>query len=213
MAEFELLSIVKTNEYVAPVVDELLHPRGFISPKPLFWVCSADSPIRRVFEYSQTKGGTLIPRWGYSLDFVPHLSAGKLKWHRTEKSALLDIFVDGQGPKLNLTYMWGVTGLLDQMREKISAAVADATQFWAKGHSPSQLLATIEEIRLKPVSRCYVQLPLAAAICFAYCGRKSEGSRELEEFIQRHDVSSETATKLWQIFNAKLETAGKGTTS
>ena len=114
MREFNLLSIATTHQHIAPVVEAQLSALGFALQKPLHWIRSADAPIRQMFRYGQLKGGALAPQWGFSLDFVPHLSGGKVKWHRTEKSALFDAFVDGQGSELSLSYMWGVAGLLEQ---------------------------------------------------------------------------------------------------
>ena len=112
MRELELLTIAEVHELVSGAVDAGLASRSFQSLKPLQWIDSSSTPIRRIFEYWQLKGGVVAPRWGYSFDFVPHLSGGKLKWHRTEKSALLDVFIDGQSSDLNLSYMWGEAGLL-----------------------------------------------------------------------------------------------------
>jgi hypothetical protein len=204
---FELLTIDAIQQHVGPVVDELLGPRGFVCQKPLCWLRSNDAPVRQMFRYGQKKGGVLTPEWGYSLDFVPHLSGGKLKWHRTEKSALFDLFIDDQSPELLLYYIWGTAGLLEQMPGKIVKAVALAAAFWGTGHAPSQMPSVIDEARLKPMSGIYTQLPLAAALCFARIGRKEEGHRELEAFFERHNVSPETEAKLWHIFNEALDRA------
>jgi hypothetical protein len=120
--EFELLTIPIIHQNVGPVVESLLLPQGFVSLKPLQWVRSDDKPIRQVFEYRQLKGGALAPAWGYSLDFVPHFSGREMKWHRTERSVLLDAFVDGQRHRdLLLTYMYGIAGLLENLHPRVVA--------------------------------------------------------------------------------------------
>ena len=204
MREFNLLSIATIHEHIAPVVEAQLSALGFTLQKPLHWIRSADAPIRQMFHYGQLKGGALAPQWGFSLDFVPHLSGGKVKWHRTEKSALFDAFVDGQGSELSLSYMWGVAGLLEQMQPRVEAAIRAATAFWAKGRTYPELYALVEELRSEPGSELYTQLPLANAICLARSGREAEGLRELQYFVHRFDLDQQGATHLRRIFDDAL---------
>ena len=96
-----------------------------------------------MFEYRQLKGGVAAPAWGFSLDFVPHLAGGKIKWHRTEKSALFDVFIDGQVHRnLIVYYMYGTQGLLDGLPSRVTEAVRMATAWWegAKISSKCMLL-------------------------------------------------------------------------
>jgi hypothetical protein len=204
MREFNLLSIATIHQHIAPVVEAQLSALGFARQKPLHWIRSAEAPIRQMFRYSQLKGGALAPQWGFSLDFVPHLSGGKVKWHRTEKSALLDAFVDGQGSELSLSYMWGVAGLLEQMQPRVEAAIRAAAGFWAKGRTYPELYALVEKLRSEPGSELYTQLPLANAICLARSGREAEGLRELQYFVHRFDVDEQGATDLRRIFDDAL---------
>jgi hypothetical protein len=115
MSDFNLLTISAVQSHIGPVIATYLGANRFAEVKPLHWVDSKDAPVRRVFAYAQLKGGVIAPRWGYSFDFVPHLVAGKMQWHRTEKSAIFDAFIDGQSEELNLSYMWGEGGLLEGM--------------------------------------------------------------------------------------------------
>lgn len=204
MREFELLSIATIHQHVAPLVDAFLAPRGFVSMKPLHWLRSADAPIRQMFVYSQLKGGALAPQWGFSLDFVPHISGKKIAWHRTEKSALFDAFIDGQGQNMNLSYMWGVPGLVENIEPHVSAALQAATEFWAKGKSRDQVFGLVEELRAKPGSQFYAQLPIAAAMCFAFRGREAEGRRELEYYIRGRDLNEMAIADLWRTFDTAL---------
>lgn len=40
------------------------------------------------------KGASYVPIWGISLDFVPHVAGNRLAWHRTDKSARMDLVYD-----------------------------------------------------------------------------------------------------------------------
>lgn len=48
--------------------------------------------FRHVVELQALKGLSYCPQWRLSLDFVPHITGGgKVRWHRTAKSARLDL--------------------------------------------------------------------------------------------------------------------------
>src|SRR4051812_45253094 len=53
----------------------------------LAWCCD-------VFELQALKGAAISARWGLSLAYVPHVQGGRLRWHRTLKSAILDLTID-----------------------------------------------------------------------------------------------------------------------
>ena len=172
-----------------------------------------------MFEYRQLKGGALAPAWGYSLDFVPHFSGREMKWHRTERSALLDAFVDGQRHRdILLTYMYGIAGLLENLHPRVVAAVQMASQFWVKGDTPHYVYSTVEELRSEPGANCFAQLPIANAFCLARNGLEAEGRAELEGIIQDRsrypstELSEKTIAKVWVAFrDANSATTGKGT--
>ena len=69
-------------------------PLGFEHVKPLKWVRSTKPAIRDVVELYSLKSASVAPRWGFSLDFVPHVAAGRVRWHRTVKSSMLDFVWD-----------------------------------------------------------------------------------------------------------------------
>ena len=205
MRDFHLLTIAEVQSHIGEAVSAALAPRGFSLANPLQWIDSRAAPLRRVFEYWQLKGGVVAPRWGYSFDFVPHLSGGKIKWHRTEKSALLDVFVDGQSLGSNLYYMWGVAGLLEGLPEKVNSATKHAIDFWQTAETPAQVFDQVASIAGRPSSRMQVQLPMAAAICHAFAGREDQGRKELEYYIDHRRPHEETIPKLRKVFENALQ--------
>jgi hypothetical protein len=72
-------------------VECVLAPRGFEPAADLKWVRGQDAPVRQLFGFAKWKGGVMAPRWGVSLDFAPHLSGAQLKWHRSNKTAVVGI--------------------------------------------------------------------------------------------------------------------------
>lgn len=193
MAEFELLSIATIHQHVAPAVDALLAAREFVSTKPLRWVRSIDAPIRQMFCIAPLKGGVVAPQWGFSLDFVPHIAGGKVKWHRTAKSALFDAFVDGQSTELNMSYLWGVPKLLENMHSRVTAGIDLAQTLWDRGRTRDLLCDLVVELRARPISSIYTQMPIAAAMCLAHLGREAEARREAEHYIKHLSLDASAA--------------------
>jgi hypothetical protein len=173
--------------------------------KPLHWVDSKDAPVRRVFAYAQLKGGVIAPRWGYSFDFVPHLVAGKMQWHRTEKSAIFDAFIDGQSAELNLSYMWGEQGLLEGMTPRLSNAVRQAQDFWQSGGQATSVYDQVVALSNRPGAGMYTQLPVAVAFCHALSGREEDARRAMEAYIDRGKPREDTVPKLWAALDGALE--------
>ncbi len=206
--EFDLLTNKTIHAHIAPFVEERLLPLGFVEQKPLHWVCSTRAPVRLLFCYEKLKGGVVAPCWGYSLDFVPHLAGGKVKWHKTEKSAMFDAFVDGQSPELNIYYMWGLSGLLEGMAQRIDSAITSATQLWELTNTELEMSAWIEGLRAKPRSAMHTQLPLANAFCLARRGLADEGRREIASFAQSHGLDETVLADLNAVFDKALDGGG-----
>ncbi|MDT4858236.1 hypothetical protein FQZ97_926940 [compost metagenome] len=173
--------------------------------KPLHWVDSKDAPIRRVFAYAQLKGGVIAPRWGYSFDFVPHLVAGKMQWHRIEKSAIFDAFFDGQSTELNLSYMWGEQGLLEGVPHRLSNAVRQAQDFWLLGVQATSVYDQVVALSNRSGAGMYTQLPVAAAFCHALSGREEDARRAMAAYIDREKPREDTVLKLWAALDGALE--------
>lgn len=110
-ASVELLRIDQIHEIVEPAVSRYLSPMGFESHRQLVWVRSADAPIRQVFKLELLKGAGLDFAWGLSLDFVPHVSGSRVKWHRTPKTAMLDLGVRPGGAARAVSRTCGVPRL------------------------------------------------------------------------------------------------------
>jgi hypothetical protein len=197
----EVFTIRQIHTIAAPVVARLLGPDGFVETRSLTWIRSADAPIRQAFALLQWKGGAIAPRWGLSLDFVPHVSAGRLKWHRTEKSADFDITIDSRDRDLDVSYVKGHEYFAKHCPSAIEDAVAKARQFYAAFASPSDLPAAISHMQSNLDGPGlgfdnYVQAPVAAAFAFAVNGRHEEADVQIRKFISRSDLDEEEASRL-----------------
>ena len=90
----ELLSAEQRDAVIAPVLREHLQPLGLTELTPRRWIDGSKPPVRRLFELQLLKGASLKACWGFSLDFVPHVSGGVVRWHRSDKAAMIDVIVD-----------------------------------------------------------------------------------------------------------------------
>ncbi len=105
----ELLSAAERDAVIAPLLRERLEPLGFGEIAPRRWIDGSKPPARRLFELELLKGAGLKACWGFSLDFVPHLSGGRVRWHRSDKTAMLYVFVDPRALR-QPTYLYGASG-------------------------------------------------------------------------------------------------------
>lgn len=88
---------VSGREYRAAIqqaYDAVLGPVGFARAGEMKWVRSRRPPIRDVVAVYMLKGWDYTTRWGVSLDFVPHLVDDSIRWHRTARSARIDLGYD-----------------------------------------------------------------------------------------------------------------------
>ena len=78
--------------------DEALVRLGFERASHKTWMRRDLAPICHLFTLSRygSGGWGITPSFGLSLDFVPHIAAGKIRWHRTVKTARFDLRVDTQ---------------------------------------------------------------------------------------------------------------------
>ncbi len=90
----DLLPAAVFNEALRSAFAHELLPQGFEHVKPHKWVRMSKPAIRDVVELYSLKSASVAPRWGFSLDFVPHVAAGRVRWHRTVKSSMLDLVWD-----------------------------------------------------------------------------------------------------------------------
>lgn len=194
----ELLRIEQIHEIVEPAVSRFLSPMGFESYRKLLWVRRGDAPIRQVFKLEQFKGAGLDFAWGLSLDFVPHVSGSQVKWHRTPKTAMLDLGVRPRRRRnsADLSYLSGAAPLRARIESAIEEIRLDAEKFWASATVLPELPAVFDAVRnyynLNPGLGFYnfIQHPIAYAFSLAKVGRLGEALMEIERFCHLRDSPS-----------------------
>ena len=199
-----MIAAADFNQTVDAEFTARLVPLGLESFRRHKWVYSETAPIRRVFSLYNINSLVLVPVWGISFDFVPHLAAGdEVKWHRTARSAFFDLTYD----PLDYTsvHEWSIYrgDRIDEVRKRSqdvsSRAVADATSFWKRVRTLEDAGDVFKEWESRPYIRFgfenYVQAPLAFAFVLAHLGKTDEAESWLERCLG-NDVRPEAKPKL-----------------
>lgn len=195
----DLLEGARRDAVTAPMLREWLDPLGFTQITPRYCVDGSNPPVRRLFELCLLKGAGLKACWGFSLDFVPHISGGCVRWHRSDKTAKLDVIVDpAELPQPS--YLFGPERFRDELAMLLPVAVAAAQRDWNRGATYSGMLEIICEIRERNTNcfgyRNYIQLPLAFAFLSAKIGDQKLAEQELDDYIADGRLKEATAMKL-----------------
>jgi len=206
----DLLPAAQIDAIVAPVVASHLESHGFVAITPRKWVRSANAPVRHIFELSPLKGAVLSPRWGFSLDFVPHLSGRTVRWHRTGKAAMFDLCYDPVDAPAEfpgscaISYLHGPHHAAAQAADVVARATRSARRFWSQVQAEGDLLAVFAALKVRPTVRfgfySYVQHPLAYAFTLARAGQLEAAASEFEEFILRKHYPEQALPRLQQLF-------------
>ena len=185
---------------------------GFEPSSSRRWSRSRVPDIRDLFEVTTLKGATLSPRWGFSLDFAPHVTPAGVKWHRTAKSAMFDVVDDPvdttrvEDLELSPPFMFTMQGTAHLERAAVASAEAslgEATRFWEQVHDERDLLRMVEMFRSRPVVRFgfdnYVQHPVALAFTLARVGRVEDARTELQRAHAYSTGSAAVRSRLDQL--------------
>lgn len=182
---FEEMNNARIHAIVQAEVERCLIPEGFEAAGILKWVRDRHRPIRHVFGLVKWKGGIIAPRWGVSLDFVPHFSGRQIRWHRTNQAAEFDLCVDSSDKSLDMTYIRGERPIREMHEQVITASARQADSLWTRCQSASELPAVLTWFKENPGPGArrfysYSSHPIAAAFILAKNGCRDEALAELE---------------------------------
>ncbi len=195
----ELLSASDRDVLCTELLRERLGPLGLSEIAPRRWIDGSNPLGRRLFELQLLKGASLKACWGFSLDFVPHLSGGVFRWHRSDKAAKLDVIVD---PKAlpQPCFLYGTRRFRAELASLLTEAVPAAQRDWERGATFAGMLDVIREIRERDTNcfgyRNYTQLPLAFIFIAAKLGDTGLAERESEEYLEGDWLEKREADRL-----------------
>jgi hypothetical protein len=194
---------------------------GFLPSARRRWSRNRVPEIRDVFEIQALKGATVSPRWGFSLDFVPHVAPRGVKWHRTAKSAMFDLVddpcdtmdvKDRRMAPFPMSTLRGTNFLEQAAVASVEASLSQATKIWEQVHSDYDLIGVCEMLRSRQGVRFdfkYIQQPLAFAFILARVGKVEEARLELPKAHAYSNASAAVRSRLDQLLEeAAVRSAG-----
>ena len=203
----DLLSAHDFYEPIDLLVDERLAARGFVKTKRATWVREGCQTGRPMFVIRHYKGKVSAPVWGYSLSYVPHFnnSGTKLYWHRTTKSARLDVSpFDDLERESDLNWFARREDHSTIVHRDLAGALDRANVFFESYRSTSDLLALFDRLqRYKGTGLGYwnyTNLPLAHSFTLRVTGDVEGGRRILDEFVRRMEISGSARSGLLRRF-------------
>ena len=195
------------------IFEEILDPAkmGFVSAKPGLLARPIDSDITRVIKLRALKGAAYDICFGVSLSYVPYPYAPNLKWHRTLKSANLDLFEEpqvdwwraSQRKKAEVNPYLAQVSLGEKcFREELSrawkATSAQALSWFAEAGSLQEILRKCaahlsrkqDGVRHLPGPR------LVSAFTLGKVGRRDEANSELNKFFDEYQQDPQARANL-----------------
>jgi len=192
------LSAAERDAIVVSVVAPRLKPLGFVEVAPRFWVDGSAAPARRVFEIGLLKGASMIARWGFSLDFAPHLSRRRIAWRRSNRAAQLDVCLDSGRDRASFFY--GAEWWSRDMGRLADTAIGQAQETWQRGSTWPGMFDLAREIREREINSMFVgfrtQLPLAVMFLTAKVGDLAQARAELDAYVRERELPDAVAAKL-----------------
>jgi hypothetical protein len=170
---------------------------GFAMIKPGFYVRVVSEDVAHVVKLQALKGLAHGVFWGVSLSCVPHLQAGRARWHRTPKAARFDLFetpfdyfdLAGKEPEVCERYVAYNGHRIDYLRETMTrmwTIVDDPIRSWFAGTQDlAGVLAKAEEQRHRAWhgARHDPDPLVVCAFTLARLGRTAEARARLDEYL------------------------------
>ncbi len=150
--------------------------------------------------------------WGLSLNFVPHITddVENVRWHRTTKSAHLDLSYSGFGRKPQLGWMILASRGEEELRQTASVTLSEmlpkALKFFESVKEFRHLDAVFQEQQIPNefgwTFDMYTQVSLAYAFYLAKRGQEQVARNYMSSWIIRNGPSfrEETIVRVSELF-------------
>jgi len=195
--QIDIISSTRRDAIIAAHLREYLPSLELTEMSARRWVDGSVPPVRRLFEMQLLKGAAMQACWGFSLDFVPHVSAGRVKWHRSDKTARFDIGYYGQSCHLvSPSFLYGPICLAEDLRKLLPQVVVLAQETWKRDATFDRMYEIVREKRAQYI-KCWLcdDSPVYAFLA-AKTGDFETSKKEIDHYIKWHDLDEEEEAKL-----------------
>jgi|SRR6266850_1424840 len=198
------------HKLIEEIFDDFLLKDGFEKVKPLKYVRSRLKEMHDVIKFKGEHVGLLFT-WGLSLRFVPHITmgVGEIRWHRTPKSAKMDLIYsgfhrDGNDLGFRIRTTHGKDGLRNDAVTTRVHLLPKALQFFntVKYFSDLEALFQHEGFHNEwgwKLSN-HPQVALAYAFYLAKNGQEQKARRYMSDWLQQNDEREETLKRMAELF-------------
>ncbi len=181
---------------------------GFENIKKNMWIQDLETGVRKIVTIMHWKGATSTPQWGYSLDYVPHFnnSYNNIFWHRTNKSAMIDVFpFYFDFSKYLLSRFTTPKEHTQKLESFTPLIIQDLNEFYDLGSDTNDLVNILEKSEAYNASGLgfwnWVQLPLAYAFTLNKIGNSQKANEFIDKYLSKHDIAPKARAKLIERFN------------
>jgi hypothetical protein len=212
---FELCSPSLIDTVIGEVFDRPLREAGFEKIRHRVFVRSRFAEMNDVIEFYRDHLNLNFV-WGFSLNFVPHLTqgVGEVRWHRTVKSARMDLRYSGFGrkpaPGWCIETTQGEARLRSSALLTCSAMLPKATALFESVHG-FQDLSGLFRAEERPNDwgwslTMFPQVHLAYAFYLAKSGQEAEAREMMSDWMARNlkIYREEALTKISRLFDEAL---------
>ncbi len=190
----ELLELpaVIFNDGIEQSYGKALRDVGFTTIKQNKWVHDLGTGIRKIVIIRHMKGAS-APMWGYSLDYVPHFCSSQrnIYWHRTNKSALVDVFpLYFDFHQYSMPRFSSDQKHIQRLQSFTPHMIQHMNDFYNLGNETQNLVDILKRCE-NVVSNGlgfwnYCQLPLAYAFTLNKNGNNTEAYKLLEDYLNHY---------------------------
>jgi hypothetical protein len=184
---------------------------GFERIKPRCWVRDSGKGFKQMFHLpAHRPGAGYVPYGALSVDFVPRVSARKVRLQPDAKHAVVHLSYE---PGLK-HWDWIISSCRDGFTERIERIAGETVPViteWLKNFTSIRDVVSVIEKKRSASNDfyCYPLQALAFAFCLARVGRTHEAMHEFEKAISLRYFSKELEPDLRSFFEKELQQINK----
>jgi hypothetical protein len=215
----EMIKSADARQALIDIVKSQIEARRFTPVSEGRWIRAEKGPIKELFTIG-TNNFRLSGGGWISLDYVPHIHRQTVRWHRTPKNAISDIWFEGAG---NIFFLVMSKEQLQSAIQELAPKLISAS---LKGYDS---IRNVEDVvksvlthkaggkrELHKVQSFWMglgywnfpQLQLTLAFSYAYLGEKRRAVTALQEFQKHYDEPRVVAKKLAELLDRQIAQPG-----